>query len=334
MPTRLHAPLSAFLLCGAAALAGCAGSKTRPDQRDPAPTLEASSSETSTLAAEAAIVRGDRDEALRLFARAIEFNPQFTRAHMGMADLYRLEGDYAKAEQGYRVAAQTEPRNFDAQYFHGLMLHVLNRVQEAIVVYLNALRIKPDDFQTNLNISSAYYQLGENAQALPYAQTAVRLSPKDGPARLNLGTVYAELDRDREAVLEYQQAAELMPLSATLLTSLAESLGRLQRYDEMRNTLDQLVRTAPSALAHERLGFAQFKLKAVDQAAASFRTSLELDPRYYPALNGLGVCELNTYLWSENKDTAAKERGIALLRQSIMINRKQPRIEELLSRYK
>ena len=252
---------------------------------------------------------------------------------MGMADLYRLDGDYDKAEKGYRNAAEVEPGNFDAQYYHGLMLHVLSRVQEAISKYLTALRIRPDDFQANLNLSAAYYQLGESAQGLRYAQQAVKLNPKDGPGRLNLGTLYADLQRDKDAVGEYQQAAELMPLTAGLLTNLADSLGRLKRYDEMRNTLEQLVKTAPSPLAHERLGFALFKLNLRDDARLSFQRALAIDGDYYPALNGVGVCELNTWLESKSTDVAAKQRAFEALRKSLMVRPNQGAIQEILTRY-
>ncbi len=293
-----------------------------------------STPDAAANAADAAIVKGDKEAALRLFAQAIEVNPQFVRAHMGMADIYRLDGDYQKAESAYAKAAQVEPRNFDAQYYHGLMLHVLNRVQEAISAYLRALQVKPDDFQANLNISAAYYQIGESTQGVFYAQQAVKLKPQDGPARMNLGTIYAEVGKDREAIGEYQQAAELMPLSPALLTNLADSLGRLSRFDEMRNTLEQLVKTKPTPLAHERLGFALVKLKLFPDAKASFQRALAMDPDYYPALNGLGVCELYSYLQSDRADVAAKERAQEALRRSLLISRKQPKIEELLGRYK
>jgi tetratricopeptide (TPR) repeat protein len=207
-------------------------------------------------------------------------------------------------------------------------------VAEAVSAYLRALRINPDDFQANLNLSTAYYQLSENAQALPYAERAVTLDPKDGPARLNLGTVYSALGRDREAVLEYQQAAELMALTPSLLINLAEALGRLGRYEEMVNTLGELIKTEPTPLAHERLGFAHFRMKKYPEARAQFEAALRIDPDYFPALNGLGVCELNTWLWSDRKDEAARERALGALRRSLQINRKQPRIEELLSRFR
>lgn len=283
--------------------------------------------------AEAAIRRGDTQRALAELARAIEINPTLTKAHMDMGDIYRTNGDYASAEVSYGMAAKTQPRNFDAQYYHGLMLQLLDRVTEAIAAYLRALAIRPNDFNANLKLSSAYYQLDENRLALEYAKHAVELRPNDGPARLNLGAVYAALDDHHAAVREYQQAAELIPLNSKLLLNMAQSLGRLQRYTEMRNTLEQLIKIEPSAAAHERLGYAYFKLGDADRSAREFQSALRLDDEYYPALNGLGVCYLNLYILSDQRDVGAKNEAINCFRRSLQIRSDQPRVLELLGRY-
>lgn len=320
--------LIAVVLVLGCGVSGCR-SLDRPADRRP----DAARALVLVEAAEDAVREGDRDRALREFIRAIEANPRLTRAHFGVADLYREGGDYSRAAEGYGRAAEIEPRNFEAQYYHGLMLQLIDRVAEAIQAYLRALSIRPDDFQTTLNLAAAYYQLDENVQALPYAREAVRLDPGSGEARFNLAATYAALGRHREAVAEYQQATELMELTPELLMNLAESLGRIDRYEEMRNTLLSLLEIDESPAAHERVGFAEFRLGRYEEALGRFRRALELDPDYYPALNGVGVSMLNRWIWSDRRDMESKEEGLRALRRSLQINRNQSRIRELLSRY-
>jgi tetratricopeptide (TPR) repeat protein len=316
---------------------GC--STTPKPTRKPAPvqTNESNARRTESqarvAAAEDAIRAGDKERALMEFQRAIEINPNLTTAYMGMADIYRMDHDYSNAEVRYSRAAQLEPRNFDAQFYHGLMLHLLDRVTEAIQSYLRALAVRPDDFRTNLNLATAYYQLDENQQALPYAKKAVELNPQDGPARLNLGAVYAAVGRYQDAVKEYQQAAELMELNSSLLLNLAESLGKLERYEEMANALDQAVKIGPTTAVYERLGFARFRLGNFDAAKEYFQKSLDLDADYFPAMNGLGVCLMNDWIRSDKADTAAKDRAVSLLRRSLQLDPDQPQIREILTRY-
>ncbi len=271
--------------------------------------------------------------ALAELERAIAINPRLTTAYLGIGDIHRTQGNYAEAERGYAKAAEIEPRNFDAQYFHGLTLQMLNRVSDAVKAYLRALTIRPEDFDANLNLATAYLQLGEPGQALLYAQRAVRLRSDSAPARVNLGAVYAAMGNHESAVVEYQQAAELMELTPELLLNLADSLGRVGRHAEMENTLVQLVDMAPSAIAFERLGSARFHLKKYDEALASFRKSLELDANHYPALNGVGVCLLNKFIWSDKTDLESRDEALRALRRSLQIERRQDQIKDLLSRY-
>lgn len=338
----LGARAIALAACAAIGLSGgCeskGGGKTSPTRVDTGgETRSAAPNDPQTAgyiaSAEQAIRDGDLDKALQEFARAIEVNPNSTTAHLGMADIYRMKGDYTRAEARYAKASALEPKNFDAQYFHGLMLHLLDRLPDAIQAYIRALTLRPNDFKANLNLATAYYQLDENSQALPYAKRAVELNPQDGPARFNLGAIYAALNRHGDAVREYTQAAEFMSLTPPLLLNLADSLAKLERFEEMGNALTQAIKTEPSAIAYERLGFAKFKMSQFADAKANFNAAVKMDGDYYPALNGLGVCSLNDWIRSGRTDSKTKEAGLNALRRSLQIERDQPQILEILTRY-
>lgn len=335
MPTfaRRHVP-SALVLAALAGLSACA----TPRESGPAP---ATAPEAAAPAGGIDLVEraksldqaGDATGALAELERAIAENPRLTVAYLAAGDIHRRAGDYARAESQYAKAAEIEPGNFDAQYLHGLVLQVMNRLSDAVRAYLRALQIRPDDFDANLNLATAYLQLGEPSQGLPFAQKALELRPADGAARANLGSIYAALGRYDEAVVEYQQAAELTELSPPLLLNLADALGRVGRHAEMAATLEQVIALQPSAVAWERYGSAHFRLRRYDEALRGFRKSLEIDANHYPALNGIGVCLLNQYLWGGGKDITLRDEALRVLRRSLQIERRQPRIVELITRY-
>jgi len=276
---------------------------------------------------------GNLDGALEMFERAIEFNPELTVAYLGAGDIYRKRGDFQNAESKYAQAANIEPRNFDAQYLHGLTLQLLDRLAEAVRAYLRALSIRPNNLNANLNIATAYLQLGEPRQALVYGIRAVRIDGENGPARANLGAIYAAIGQHESAVAEYQQAAELMELTPELLLNLADSLSRTGRHEEAINTLGQVIRITPNAIAYERLGSAAFRMRDYETAQESFELALELNANHYPAINGLAVCRLNAYVWSGQTDNQSKDEAVRLLRRSLQIEANQPQIIELLRRY-
>jgi len=289
--------------------------------------------ESSLDRAEALARAGSLDAALELFERAIERNPELSPAYVGAGDVYRQRGDYSQAERRYAKAVELEPQSFDAQFKHATSLQWLERFTEAVRAYLRALTIRPRDFDANLNLASTYLQMGEPEQSLVYARRAVQIDPDSGPARANLGSVYAALDRHGAAVAEYQQAAELMDLTPELLLNLADSLSRSGRHAEAIGTLTQAIRLEPTPEAFERLGAARFRMRSYDEALAAFDRSIKLDANHYPAINGLAVCYLNKYLWSQRQDKESRDEAVRLLRRSLRINPDQARIVELLRRY-
>ncbi|MEM9374431.1 MAG: tetratricopeptide repeat protein, partial [Planctomycetota bacterium] len=210
----------------------------------------------------------------------------------------------------------------------------LSRPNEAVRAYLRALSVRPNEFDAVLGLSRVHLEMGDADQALPYAERASRSRPRSGEARMHLGTVFAALERHEDAVIEYRQAAELLPKPAPgLLLNMAESFSRLGRYAEMVGALNEVVVTEPSPVAFERLGSGLFRLRRYEESLDAFRSSADLDPAYTPALNGIAVCELNNYLWSGKENGGARERAVEAMRQSLRIDRSQPKIVELLRRY-
>ena len=322
-------------LAALASLPACAnrGGQATPSSQPTSAVVPADRAATLVASAESAIRNGEKQRAIAELTRAIEINPTLTKAHMTLADVHRSDGDYAQAETAYRRAAELEPRNFDAQYYDGLMLHLLNRLSEAVRAYLRALAVRPNDFQANLRLAGAYYQLDELPQSLEYAQRSTKIDPANGEARYQLGATYAAMNDHTSAVREYQQAAESINLTPDFLLNLAESLGRIEKFPEMVNTLQQAIRTQPSAAAWERLGFAHWRLEEYDAAHADFEESLKIDADYYPALNGLGVSHLRRWRESDEQNGKARTEGVAYLRRSLQVKRDQPKVLELLSRY-
>ncbi len=320
------------LLCAACTSTTAPSGASSPES---VPAQASQSADQRVAQADALAKEGKIAAALDQLTKAIEENPTLTTAYVKMGDIHKAQGDFPAAEKAYGEASERDPRNFDAAYNHGLVLQLLDRVADAVKAYLRALTIRPDDREANLNLATAYLQLGEAGQALPYAEKAVQVDPAHGPSRVNLGAVYNALTRYEDAVREYEAAAELLNLdkSPELLLNLADTLGKINRHQEMANTLERLIAVAPSAQAYERLGSARFRLRDYEGALGAFRKAVEQDSQHYPAYNGVGVCLLNKYLMSEQRDRAVRDEAVGALRQSLRINPRQPKIVELASKY-
>lgn len=286
--------------------------------------------------AQSLLAEGLTDDALAAFERAIELSPRLASAHMGAAEIHRVRGDYESAAEAYGEAALSQPSSYDAHFGQGLMLQLLERFAEAVRSYLRAVQLRPTSAPANLNLATAYLQLGDAAQAVPYAERAVDLDPGNGAAHLNLGTIYMRVERYDEALYAFEAAQGILGDRPDLLRNIAEAQGELKLYDEMRQTLLELVQLQPTAATFERLGYASFKARRYASALNAFERALELDPNYVAALNGVGVCLLNRYLTSEGemKLETDRRRALEALRRSVQINPDQPQVIELLRQYR
>jgi tetratricopeptide (TPR) repeat protein len=236
-----------------------------------------------------------------------------------------VKEDYAKAEPAYGRAARLEPDNFDAQFGHGLALQMLRRFVEAIRAYQRALDIRPSDMKANLNLATVYLQMERPDRAVALAERAVEANPESGPARANLGAIYEKLGR--------YAALELMGNEPRLMMNQINVLARQKRYREAANTALALVKIEPAAEAYERLGWCYFKLKEYDRSLEAYRTAVDIDPAHWPALNGVGVNALNTWLLSDRQNAQAKIEARDAFRRSLRVRPNQQRVVKLLLNY-
>lgn len=337
---QLKAAMSLVAIGGLATLGGCGLFDRYPSQNPSdtgsraVPTVQSPNSvATSSLLRGRKLQEQGLDKlALQEFERAIESNPLLVGAQMAAGDIYMKQGDFDMAAARFGEAAKLAPGSFDANYKHGQALQALGQLLEAVKAYTIALAIKPNDATANMNAGVVYLKLNDASAALPFAEKAVKLDPRNGQARVNLGAVYSSLGRHEDAVTEYLQASEMLPTNGELLLNLADSLQKAGQLEQAANTLDQLVRTEPSAKSYERLGAVNFKLRQYEAAEAAFRKSIEIDPNHYPGLNGVAVCLLNKYVLDGND--AARQEAVPLLRKSLKIERNQPYIANLAEKYR
>lgn len=284
--------------------------------------------------AQAVSESGDFDTALGMFRDILAENPMLTPAYIGIGDVYLKKKDYKSAEPVFARAARLEPRNFSAQYGHGVALQMLERFVEAVQAFYRSLTIKPADFDANLSMATTRLEMGEPQGALLFAEKAVEVDPANGPARVNLGAVYELTGRNAEAIIQYEAAIELMEATTPLLLNYINVLAKEKRYLDAKNTAEYLIKIEPSANAYERMGWAYFRLNDFDNSIEAYRQAVKLDPKHWPSLNGVGCNALNKWLLSKKRDSqAAKEAKDSFL-SSLRANPKQPAVIKLLTDYR
>lgn len=336
MKYRRTLVLSGLILAMLLTLGGCRSSQPErtwngePLPRKTQPTV---AQDQQLVEAQQAMDAGEYEYALTLFQEILAENPTITTAYLGIGDIYMIKQDYGNAEPAYSRACRLEPKNFDAQYGHGLSLQMLERFIEAIRAYQRALGINPQSFQVHLNLAICFLQADMVKHSVTHAEEAVRLDPANGPARVNLGAVYENMGRTADAIEQYLIASELMETGGPLTMNLINALAKEKRYQETVNAAENLIKIEPSANAYERIGWAQFKLRDYEKSIEAYRKAIEMDPEHWPSLNGIGVNSLNTWLLSGKTNHEASLEARDAFRRSLRINPEQPKVISLLLNY-
>jgi DNA-binding winged helix-turn-helix (wHTH) protein/TolB-like protein len=185
--------------------------------------------------------------AIGYFEKAIERDPQFALAHVGLADCYFFLGVF-----GMRPPAETLPRARDA--------------------VLKALQIEPrlaGAYATLGHIKVQYDRDWDGAEA-DFAH-AIALNPSLSEPHLHWGVLLGmrgEFDRGLE---ELKQAQQLEPLLTTAKTRTASLLYFARRYDEaIAQITESLALDDRPGIAHALLGRIYLHTGRYDLALAEF----------------------------------------------------------------
>jgi Flp pilus assembly protein TadD len=148
-----------------------------------------------------------------------------------------------------------------AELDKGKELYRNDQDAEAVLAFLEAVRLDPDLAEAHFRLGLGYESLGKQEEAEAEYKKAVEGYKKyleehdaDAEAHYALGQTYANLGQYSEAIREYKGATKLKEDDPDMF------------YD---------------------LGVAYTKLAQYDAAAAAFSKSLEIDPDYYRAQDGL-----------------------------------------------
>ena len=144
--------------------------------------------------------------AKRMFAKAIELDPDYARAYAGLADCDAfLYMDYSEdvaadvlANSGKALAL--EPRLTEARASRGLALSIVHRYEEAEAEFAQALAAGADLFEVHYFYGRSCYAQGELERTAIHWERAAEINPDDYQTLILLNQVYTSLGQEKNAI--------------------------------------------------------------------------------------------------------------------------------------
>jgi protein O-mannosyl-transferase len=167
--------------------------------------------------------RGQTDEAIAHYRRAIELRPSYAEAHYNLGRLLAQNGQLDDAVTHYEKALEINPADAEAQNNLGVTLFARGRVDEAIAHYQGALKIRPDYAEASCNLANALLSKGDLDGAIAGYSACLALSPDQADVQYDLASALLRKGRTDEAIAHYKKVLELRPDSADAYANLGSA---------------------------------------------------------------------------------------------------------------
>jgi len=135
--------------------------------------------------------KGEVDEAMAQFQKALEINPNYDDAHYNFGNILLQRGQLDEAMAQYEKALEINPNYADAHNNLGNILLQKGHLDEAIEQYQKALKINPNYAAVRNNLGVILLQKGRADEAIAQFQEALRLKPDFDSAQNNLAKAQA-----------------------------------------------------------------------------------------------------------------------------------------------
>jgi len=170
--------------------------------------------------------QGNFTEAASKYKQSLMLNSKNPQAYLGLGITYQEMGEILKAEESFLEAIRLQPLFAIAHLNLGALYINVGRTDEGIAKYLDTIEINPFFPQAHYNLGIAYRSLGRNREALESYEKAISLQPAYVAARINAGILYAERKKIEEAIEQFSEALKYDPNNSRAINAL-QQLGAL-----------------------------------------------------------------------------------------------------------
>ena len=205
-----------------------------------------------------------------------------------------IRGEYEEALTYFKKAVETNPDDPDAWFGLGSCYVGLDQPDDAIAAYRQPIEKDPNNAVAHFILAMYHKAIGQYEQAISPLMELVRIDPDNVRARFELGRVYGELDRTTEQIDVFNAILAQQPNHIPTLLELGTALGKLGRLDEAIAMLNQAEDLEPNnELIHYNIGVTYNRMDRPEKAIRAYTNAIRANPRMAAAHFNLGMTYLN-----------------------------------------
>ena len=260
---------------------------------------------------------GKPDQALRLFNRAIEQEPQRSEHYFAKGLLLANQKHYVEAESTIRSGIRMSPESAVGYYYLGRISVEARDFDKASAHFEQAVALNAAFEPAYVALGSVYEAKEDRGKAIGiYRRYLQGVNPRNREIRHHLIRLQVSAKQYDEALqeLESMLAEDPSDLDAQLRMGLV--YGEQKNYPKAIQQLNQILTVRPAELkVRDYLGYLYEETKNYPKAIEAYRHNLTLEPSYFEGHLHLGILQYRLKQYAD---------AIKHLSEASRLNPKQP----------
>ena len=174
---------------------------------------------------------GQDAKALEYYGKAISLNPGLASANYNLARIYLKQGKAADALKILRGLLAKDPSNSKMLDTEGYCLYVLDRKQEALAAFRQALGIDPGSATILNNLAVVEHSVEDFAAAYDHVLQAQHIVPENTDLLLRVAQFARDAKKYADAIRYFEDYVQKKPDDTAALTSLGDLYTQERYFD-------------------------------------------------------------------------------------------------------
>jgi tetratricopeptide (TPR) repeat protein len=223
--------------------------------------------------------QGKMDNAISDYNRAIEISPEFTAAYQNRGYAYYSIDNYEKAISDYDRAIAINPEDAETYNMRGIAYFKQDKIEKAVSDYNKALEISPEFAAAYQNRGYVHHSKGNYLKAISDYDKAIEYNPENAETYNMRAIAYFKQDKIENAISDYDKAIEFDPENANLYLCRGHIYLSRRLYDKAISDYSKTIELSPEDVnAYFSRGLIYFSKGKMRKARSEFDKALDLNP--------------------------------------------------------
>ncbi|XP_057192408.1 protein O-mannosyl-transferase TMTC4 isoform X1 [Triplophysa rosa] len=222
--------------------------------------------------------KGNQSAAVKYYKEAVRLHPKYVHAMNNLGNILKERNELHEAEELLSAAVHIQP-DFAAAWMNlGIVQNSLKKFDEAELSYWNAIKFRKKYPDCYYNLGRLYADLNRSIDALNAWRNATMLKPDHSLAWNNMVILLDNTGNLAQAELIGKEALKILPKDHTIMFSLANVLGKQEKYKESEGFFLSALKINPNvASCHGNLAVLYHRWGKLDLAKKHYELALLLD---------------------------------------------------------